>query len=100
MKQELIAAITILLLTVPRTAMAMEVSLFPGAELEELYNSNVGATANNPKGDWTTAQVLGAKLEASSQNRDLFLTYSTVLAENAWYQNLDRFARDHSLQLN
>lgn len=100
MKQQLIAALTILLLMVPQAALTMEVSLFPAVELDEVYNSNVGAAANNPKGDWVTAQLLGGKIEASSPHRDLFLTYATVLSENAWYQNLDRFARDHSLQLN
>ena len=39
-------------------------------------------------------------MEATSRNRDFYLTYSTVFAENAWYQNLDRFARDHNLQIN
>ena len=100
MKQQLIAALTILLLMAPHTALAMEVSLFPAAELDELYNSNVGATGNNPKGDWTTAELLGGKIEATSAHRDLFLTYATVFSENASYQNLDRFARDHSLRLN
>ena len=98
--KQLIATVTILFLTLPQTALTMEVSLFPAAELDELYNSNVKATANNPKGDWITAQVLGGKIEATSPDRDLFLTYSTVLSENAWYHNLDSFARDHSLQLN
>jgi hypothetical protein len=100
MKQQLIATLTMLLLMAPYTALAMEVSLFPAAELDEFYNSNVGATANSPKGDWTTAELLGGKIEASSPHRDFFLTYATVLSENAWYQNLDSFARDHSLQLN
>jgi hypothetical protein len=94
------AVIAVLLVAAPNAIFAMELSVFPVAEVDELYNSNVGTTSNNPKGDWITAELLGGKVEASSPNRDFYLTYSTVFAENAWYQSLDRFARDHNLQLN
>jgi hypothetical protein len=100
LKPKLIAAIAILLIAASNPALAMELSVFPTAEIDELYNSNVGTTSNNPKGDWITAELLGGKVEASSRRRDFYLTYSTVFAENAWYQSLDRFARDHNLLIN
>jgi hypothetical protein len=100
LKSTSIAAIAILLIAASNPASAMEISVFPTAEIDELYNSNVQTTSNNPKGDWITAQLLGGKVDASSRNRDFYLTYSTIFTENAWYQNLDRFARDHNLQIN
>lgn len=100
MRRRLIALMAALFITAPAAGRAMEISLFPAAELDQLYNSNVGVTSSNQQGDWITAELVGARLEASSPNRDCFLNYSTVFAENAWYQNLDRFGRDQNVQLN
>jgi hypothetical protein len=100
LKPGLIVAMAITLIAAPAVTLAMEISVFPTAEIDEVYNSNVGLTSNNTKGDWITAELFGGKVEAESPHRDFYLTYSTVLAENAWYSNLDRFGRDHNLQLN
>ncbi len=80
MKRRLFAAMAVLFITAPRLAPAMEISLFPAAEIDQLYNSNVGVSASNRKADWITAELLGGKLEATSPRRkilsqllDLFL---------------------------
>ena len=100
MKLILSATIAVSLLMAPRMAAAMEISLFPAAEFDQVYNTNVGVTAHDRKADWVTAELLGGKLEARSPTRDLYLNYSTVFSEDASYSNLDQFARDHFIQAN
>ncbi len=100
MKRKLFAVVGMLLVLVPGSPFAMEISVFPAAEFDQLYNTNVGVTANNRKADWITAELFGAKLEAQSPKRDFYLNYSTYLSENASYSNLDQFARDHFIQAN
>ena len=87
------------LLAAARRADAVEVSLWPMAELDEFYDNNVKLTPTGRKGDFVTAESFGATLEASTAARDFFLTYQTRLLEYVSYPGLDRFGKDHAANL-
>jgi len=82
-----------------RPACAVEVSLWPMAEFDEIYDNNVKLTPSNRKGDFVSAETFGATLEASTAARNFFLTYQTEMLEYAHYGGLDRFGEDHSANL-
>jgi hypothetical protein len=86
-------------LVAARRASAVELSLWPMAELDEFYDNNVKLTPTNRKGDFVTAESFGATLEASTAARDFFLTYQTQLLEYVSYPGLDRFGKDHAANL-
>lgn len=78
---------------------AAEISLWPMAELDEIYDNNVDLTPNNRKGDFVTAESFGATLEAATAARDIFLTYQTQLLEYASYPGHDSFGSSHFANL-
>lgn len=80
-------------------ASAAEVSLWPMAELDEIYDNNVNLTPTNRKGDFVTAETFGATLETSTVPRDIFLTYQTQLLEYASYAGHDSFGSSHFANL-
>ena len=88
-----------LLLAVAGGAGAVEVSIWPVAELDEIYDNNVDLTPTNRKGDWVTSETFGATLEASTATRNVYLTYQTYLLEYAAYGGHDRFGNNHFANL-
>ncbi len=80
-------------------AWAAEISLWPMAELDEIYDNNVNLTPTNRKGDFVTAETFGATLEANTAARDIFLTYQTQLLEYASYSGHDSFGKSHFANL-
>jgi hypothetical protein len=88
-----------LLLAMAHRVCAAEISLWPVAELDELYDNNVDLTPANRKGDFVTAETFGATLEASTAARNFFLTYQTDLLEYASYPGHDRFGSNHFANL-
>lgn len=91
--------LAVVMLAAARRAGAVELSLWPMAELDEFYDNNVKLTPTGRKGDFVTAESFGATLEASTAARDFFLTYQTQLLEYISYPGLDRFGKDHSANL-
>ncbi len=91
--------LAVMALAAARRVCAAEVSLWPMAELDEIYDSNVNLTPTNRKGDFVTAETFGATLEASTAARDFFLTYQTHLLEYASYPGHDRFGNNHFANL-
>jgi len=90
---------TFMVLSVARRACAAEISLWPMAEFDEIYDDNVNLTPTNRKGDFVSAETFGATLEAETAARNFFLTYQTELLEYASYPGLDSFGKDHAANL-
>jgi hypothetical protein len=80
-------------------AWAAEISLWPMAELDEIYDNNIDLTPTNRKGDFVTAETFGATLEADTAVRDIFLTYQTQMLEYASYPGHDSFGNSHFANL-
>jgi hypothetical protein len=80
-------------------AWAAEVSLWPMAELDEIYDNNVKLTPTNRKGDFVAVESFGATLETSTVARDIFLTYQTQLLQYASYAGHDSFGSSHFANL-
>ena len=91
--------LAVMLLAAARRVCAAELSLWPMAELDEIYDNNVNLTPPNRKGDFVTAETFGATLEAATAARDFFLTYQTDLLEYASYPGHDRFGSNHFANL-
>ena len=89
----------ILLLALAPIACAAEFSLWPQLEIAGAYDDNTDRTPTNRKGDFLSVQSPGATLEGSSESRDFFLTYETLLLEQANYSAKDRFFQDNYLDL-
>ena len=91
--------LAVMMLASVRCAWAAEISLWPMAELDEIYDDNVNLTPTNRKGDFVTAETFGATLETSTTARDVFLTYQTKLLEYASYSDHDSFGTSHFANL-
>jgi hypothetical protein len=87
--------VVIALLSFARIARAAEYSLWPVAEVDEAYDDNVRNASTNAKGDFLTAESLGATLEAEAARRSFFLTYSTTMIEHASYPKQDSLGENH-----
>ena len=92
-------ALAVMMFASVGSAWCAEISLWPMAELDEIYDDNVNLTPTNRKGDFVTAETFGATLEANTTARDVFLTYQTKLLEYASYGNHDSFGTSHFANL-
>ncbi len=97
--RRIVCCLILLVLGVARGVKAAEISLWPMAELDEIYDNNVKLTPTNRKGDFVTAETFGATLEADTAARNFFLTYETQMLEYLSYPGLDRFGKDHAANL-
>ena len=95
MQRFLLALIAAATLAVPHVGNAAELSLWPAAEIDEAYDNNVKLTPTDRKGDFLTAESLGATAESDTAARSFFLTYSTLMLEHVSYPGEDRFGHDH-----
>jgi hypothetical protein len=85
----------LVLLLSARAVQATEYSLWPQLRIAGTYDDNTNTTPTNLKGDFLSVQSPGTTLKASNVARDLYLTYQTLLLENASYSGKDRFFQDH-----
>lgn len=78
---------------------AAQISLWPGAQISEIYDDNFHFTPISRKGDWVTTETLSGTVEAEAPHRSFFLTYQTLLIEVAHDAGADSFGKNHFVGL-